>query len=118
MVSRLFNEKFEKHDFDQVYWCSRQQKSKSQSSELPSFSTNLINAQTPRPKEIKLFPIIPKLVQPSSPTLILPSIEKANHYNLNGDTFTTDTCSTAGSSSSSTAASATKKFRKKNLLER
>jgi hypothetical protein len=101
-----------------VYWCSRQQKSKSQSSELTSFSTNLINSQTPRPKEIKLFPIIPKLVQPTSPTLILPSIEKPNHHILNGDTFATDTCSTAGSSSTSTAASATKKFRKKNLLER
>ena len=90
-------------------------KNKSHSSELTSFSTNLIKVQTPRPKEIKLFPIIPKLVQPNSPTLILPSIDKPRH--LNGDTFTTDTCSTAGSSSSSTAA-ATKKFRKKIYLER
>jgi hypothetical protein len=101
--------------FEQVYWCSKQQKSsKNKSSELTSFSTNAINVKTPRPKEIKLFPIIPKLVQPNSSSLILPSIED-NH--INGDTFATDTCSTAGSSSSSTAA-ATKKFRKKNLLER
>lgn len=105
-------------DLNQAYWCSRQQKiskSKSHSSELTSFSPNLINNQTPRPKEIKLFPIIPKLVQPNSPTFILPSLVKVNH--VNGDTFTTDTCSTAGSSSSSTPA-ATKKFPKKNLLER
>ena len=101
--------------FLQVYWCSRQQrisKRKSHPSELTSFSFNTIHVQTPRPKEIKLFPIIPKLVQPNSPPplgLTLP--------NLNGETGTTDTCSTAGSSSSSTAIG-TKKFRKKNLLER
>ncbi|CAF1014977.1 unnamed protein product [Adineta ricciae] len=100
-----------------VFWCSKQQKTsklKSQPSELTAFSTNAINVKTPRPKEIKLFPIVPKLVQPGSPSLILPTIEK--NENLT-DTFNTDAYSTAGSSSSSVAA-ATKKFRKKNLLER
>jgi hypothetical protein len=99
-------------DLEQVYWCSRQQKvdkNKSHSSESTSLSSNSISVKTARPKEIKLFPIIPKLVQPNSPSLSFPSFD---HNNYNGDT-----CSTAGSSSSSTAA-ATRKFRKKNLLER
>ncbi|CAF4206925.1 unnamed protein product [Rotaria socialis] len=96
-----------------VYWCSKQQKlskQKSHSSELSHFTAHSVNVKTPRPKEIKLFPIVPKLVQPnSSSSLILPSIE---NNTINGDT-----CSTADSSSSSTAI-ATKRLRKKNLLER
>lgn len=100
-----------------IYWCSKQQKiskNQSQLSELTSFSPNSIQIQTTRPKEIKLFPILPKLVQPISP----------NHdKSLTTQYFssnTTDTCSTAESSSSSAtfAGVATKKFRKKNLLER
>ncbi|CAF1495628.1 unnamed protein product [Rotaria sp. Silwood1] len=103
-----------------IYWCSKQQKlskTKSHSSELTSFTTHPINVKTPRPKEIKLFPIIPKLVQPNISPILLPIIEDNNNNNIHGDRFTTDTCSTADSSSSSTAV-ATKKFRKKNLLER
>lgn len=100
-----------------IYWCSKQQKiskNQSQLSELTSFSPNLIHAQTTRPKEIKLFPILPKLVQPISPN---------HNKSLTTQYFssnTTDTCSTADSSSSSATftGAATKKFRKKNLLER
>ncbi|CAF4947190.1 unnamed protein product, partial [Rotaria magnacalcarata] len=95
-----------------VYWCSKQQKlskEKSHSSELSHFTAHSINVKTPRPKEIKLFPIVPKLVQPNSlSSSILPSIE---NNTINGDT-----CSTADSSSSSTTI-ATKRLRKKNLLE-
>ncbi|CAF0852631.1 unnamed protein product [Rotaria sordida] len=103
-----------------IYWCSKQQKlskTKSHPSELSSFTTHSINVKASRPKEIKLFPIVPKLIQPNSSSFILPTIEDNNYNNLNHDRFTTDTCSTADSSSSSTAI-ATKKFRKKNLLER
>jgi len=84
--------------FAVIIWRSREQR------KVLSSSSSSITV--PTSNEMKLFPIIPKFVQPNPPPLTLPLI--------NGE-LTTSTDN--HSSSSSTGVGASKKFRK-NLLER